>query len=53
MPRRTAIALFLLLDLFALAGGAYYFRNFFWHYCETEQCKSNPKGVFAASKPSI
>ena len=53
MPRRTAIALFVLVDLLAIVSGGYYFRNDIWHYCETHQCKSNVRGVFSASKPSI
>ncbi len=53
MSRRAAIALFVIVDLLVIAGGGYYFRNYFWHYCESNQCKSNPKGVLSASKPSI
>ena len=53
MPKRTAIAIFVLVDILVIGGVGYAFRNYFWHYCETNQCKSNPKGVYSASKPSI
>ena len=31
MSRRAAIALFVIVDLLVIAGGGYYFRNYFWH----------------------